>query len=166
MPDLAPADWKEHRYISNWSLICTGTSPVPIDLLCYKSNSIELMRHGIDEEESNVLIVQMANEWSKKHLEKSRDEITELIRLELQSVSQEWLETAAFHAHRWRFSRPVNHPHPLNEDRIMFAGDAWAKPIGTVEAALKSAEQAALELVWKLQYAKKPEPISMQTTLF
>ena len=70
------------------------------------------MRNGIDDEESNVLIVQMANEWSKEHLEKSRDEVTELILQELQSVSQEWLETAAFHAHRWRFSRPVSQPHP------------------------------------------------------
>ena len=166
MPDLAPADWKEHPYISNWSLICTGASPVPIDLLNYESDSIELMRNGIDEDESNVLIVQMVNEWSKKHLEKSRDEVTELILQELQSVSQDWLETAAFHAHRWRFSRPVSHPHPLDEYRITFAGDAWAEPIGTVQAALKSAEQAALELIWKLHYAKKPEPISMQTTLF
>ena len=124
------------------------------------------MRRGIDDRESNVLIVQMANEWSKEHLEKSRDEVTELIRQELQSVSQEWLETAAFHAHRWRFSRPINRPHPLDEERITFAGDAWADPIGTVEAAMRSAEQAALELIWKLHYAKKPEPISMQTTLF
>ncbi|MED5498023.1 MAG: FAD-dependent oxidoreductase, partial [Candidatus Thermoplasmatota archaeon] len=166
MPDLAPADWKEHPYISNWSLICTGASPVTIDLLNYESDSIELMRNGIDEDESNVLIVQMVNEWSKKHLEKSRDEVTELILQELQSVSQDWLETAAFHAHRWRFSRPVSQPHSLDVDRITFAGDAWAEPIGTVEAALKSAEQAALELIWKLHYAKKPEPISMQTTLF
>ena len=124
------------------------------------------MRNGVDEEESNVLIVQMANEWSKEHLEKSRDEVTELILQELQSVSQEWLETAAPHAHRWRFSRPVSQPHHLDEDRITFAGDAWAEPIGTVEAAIKSAEQAALELIWKLHYAKKSEPISMQTTLF
>ena len=92
--------------------------------------------------------------------------MTELILQELQSVSQEWLETAAPHAHRWRFSRPVSQPHHLDEDRITFAGDAWAEPIGTVEAAIKSAEQAALELIWKLHYAKKPEPISMQTTLF
>ncbi|MEC7484250.1 MAG: FAD-dependent oxidoreductase, partial [Candidatus Thermoplasmatota archaeon] len=128
--------------------------------------SIELMRNGIDEDESNVLIVQMVNEWSKKHLEKSRDEVIQLILQELQSVSQDWLETAAFHAHRWRFSRPVSQPHSLDVDRITFAGDAWAEPIGTVQAALKSAEQAALELIWKLHYAKKPEPISMQTTLF
>lgn len=166
MPDLAPADWKEHPYISNWSLICTGASPVPIDLLNYESNSIELMRNGVDEDESNVLIVQMVNEWSKEHLEKSRDEVTELIRQELQSASQEWLESASFHAHRWRFSRPLIQPQPLDEERITFAGDAWAEPIGTVDAALKSAEQAALELIWKRHYAKKQEPISMQTTLF
>ena len=124
------------------------------------------MRNGIDDEESNILIVQMANEWSKEHLEKSRDEVTELICQELRTVNQEWLESAAFHAHRWRFSRPMNRAHPLDEERITFAGDAWADPIGTVEAAMKSAEQAALEFIWKLHYAKKPEPISMQTTLF
>ena len=125
-----------------------------------------MLRTGIDDEESNVLIVQMANEWSKEHLEKSRDEVTELIRQELQSVSQEWLETAAFHAHRWRFSRPMSQPQPIDEDRLTFAGDAWAEPIGTVEAAIKSAEKAVLELIWKLHYSKKQEPISMQTTLF
>ncbi|MGB0787376.1 MAG: FAD-dependent oxidoreductase, partial [Candidatus Poseidoniaceae archaeon] len=149
-----------------WTLICTGTGPVSPNLLNYKSDSIELMRTGIDDEESNVLIVQMANEWSKEHLEKSRDEVTELIRQELQSVSQEWLETAAFHAHRWRFSRPLSRPQPIDDNRLTFAGDAWAEPIGTVQAALRSAEQAALELIWKLHSAKKQEPISMQTTLF
>ena len=80
MPNLAPTDWKDHPYVSNWTLICTGTGPVSPNLLNYKSDSIELMRTGIDDEESNVLIVQMANEWSKEHLEKSRDEVTELIR--------------------------------------------------------------------------------------
>ena len=108
----------------------------------------------------------MANEWSKQHLEKSREEVSELIHQELQTVDQTWLESAAFHAHRWRFSRPLSQPQPLDVERITFAGDAWAKPIGTVEAALKSAEHAALEMIWKRHYAKKQEPISMQTTLF
>ena len=47
-----------------------------------------------------------------------------------------------------------------------FAGDAWAEPIGTIQAALKSAEVAAMELVWKLHYAQQNKPIMMQTTLF
>ena len=125
-----------------------------------------MIRRGIGLEDSNVLIVQMGSDWSKKHLEKSRDEVRDLIHQELQSVDQGWLETASFHAHRWRFSRPLSQPQPIDEDRITFAGDAWAEPIGTVEGALKSAEKAALELIWKLHFAKKQEPISMQTTLF
>ena len=76
------------------------------------------------------------------------------------------VETVAFHAHRWRFSRPLSRPQPIDDNRLTFAGDAWAEPIGTVQAALRSAEQAALELIWKRHYAKKQEPISMQTTLF
>ena len=68
MPDRAPTDWEQHPYISNWTLICTGTDPVPTDLLNYKSNSIELLRRGIDDRESNVLIVQMANELSLIHI--------------------------------------------------------------------------------------------------
>ena len=103
---------------------------------------------------------------ARNTLNKSRDEVTDLIHRELQSVDQGWLETASFHAHRWRFSRPLSQPQPIDEDRITFAGDAWAEPIGTVEGALKSAEKAALELIWKLHFAKKQEPISMQTTLF
>ena len=166
MQGRAPSEWKEHPYISNWTLICTGKSEPPPQLLGYKSYSIELIRRGIGLEESNVLIVQMGNEWSKKHLEQSRDEVTDLIHRELQSVDQDWLETASFHAHRWRFSRPLSQPQPIDENRITFAGDAWAEPIGTVEGALKSAEKAALELIWKLHFAKKQEPISMQTTLF
>ena len=120
----------------------------------------------MNNEESNVLIVQMAKEWTKEYLENSRDEVTDLILHELRPMHSDWLATAEFHAHRWRFSRPANRPHPLDDDRITCAGDAWAEPIGTVQAALKSAEQAALELVWKRHYAKRKEPISMQTTLF
>ncbi|MGA0331227.1 MAG: FAD-dependent oxidoreductase [Candidatus Poseidoniaceae archaeon] len=167
MEGRVPSEWKEHPYISNWTLICTGRSPVTTRLLGYTSDSIDLIRKGIDHEESNVLIVQMENKWSKKHLEKSRDEVTDLIRQEIQSVDQDWLESAVHHAHRWRFSRPTSQPKAIDDDRITFAGDAWAEPIGTVQAALKSAEQAALELIWKRHYAKKQQKsISVQTTLF
>ena len=60
----------------------------------------------------------------------------------------------------------MSQPQPIDEVRLTFAGDAWAEPIGTVEAAVRSAKQAALELIWKRHYAKKQKPISMQTTLF
>ena len=36
----APPEWEEHPYISNWTLICTGKTPCPADLLNYKSDSI------------------------------------------------------------------------------------------------------------------------------
>ena len=84
----------------------------------------------------------MANAWSKEHLERTRDEITNLILQEVQPIASSWFENAHFHAHRWRFSRPINRPRIFKENRITFAGDAWAETIGTIEAALKSAESA------------------------
>ena len=108
----------------------------------------------------------MSNEWSKENLENSRDEVTEKILQELQSLNSEWLKNSNFHSHRWRFSRPLAQPERYEHDRISFAGDAWSEPIGTIEAALKSAEFAALELIWKRYYSAKQDPVSYQTTLF
>ena len=164
--ERAPPEWEQHPYASNWTLICTGYDPIPDELLDYSNDSIELMRRGINDSNSNVLIVQMANAWSKKHLERTRDEITDLILQEVQPIASAWFKDAHFHAHRWRFSRPINRPTSFDNNRITFAGDAWAEPIGTIEAALNSAEVAALELVWKLHYAQQTKPITMQTTLF
>lgn len=164
--DLAPRAWREHPYASNWTLICTGSEVVPQGIIDYTSDSIEIIRCGINDANSNVLIVQMGNEWSKRHLEKSRDAIVELILQELQPLESDWLKQAQFHAHRWRFSRPITRPASLEHERISCAGDAWAEPIGTIEAAMKSGEFAALELIWKRHYAQNMKPISMQTTLF
>ena len=156
----------EHPYVSNWTLICTGTRSIPQNILDYNSDTIELIRRGIDDHNSNVLIVHMTNTWSKMHLESSRDEITQLILEELRPINAEWFDDAGFHAHRWRFSRPSRRADRLHHKRISFAGDAWSEPVGTVEAAMKSAEFAALELVWKLHYNQVFDPISLQTTLF
>ena len=170
-PWLVPAEWSYHPYASNWTLIFTGDGPVPDEITDSSLSSIEIMRPGINQNSSNVLIVQMSNEWSKIHLEKARNSITDLVLSELKSIplsrkAQAWIESASTHAHRWRFARPLQRPKRVQDDRITMAGDAWSEPIGTIEAALKSGEFAALELVWKLHYAKKPEPISLQTTLF
>jgi predicted NAD/FAD-dependent oxidoreductase len=112
------------------------------------------------------MIVQMSNIWSKEHLELSREEVTDLILNEIKPFGPDWLEEADVHAHRWRFARPMHQPDRRHHQRITFAGDAWASPVGTIEASLKSAEFAALELIWKLHSAKEKKPISMQTTLF
>ena len=166
LQNLAPEHWKDFPYASNWSLICTGKATVVNNFTDYTSDSIELIRRGIDHPESNVMIVQMSNTWSKEHLELSREEVTELILNELNSIDSDWLEQADFHAHRWRFARPMHQPDRWHHQRITLAGDAWASPVGTIEASLKSAEFAALELIWKLHSEKKKKPISMQTTLF
>ena len=166
LQNLAPEHWKDFPYASNWSLICTGKQAVVNDFIDYKSDSIELIRRGVDQPESNVLIVQMSNTWSKEHLELSREEVTDLILDEIKPIGSDWLEEADFHAHRWRFARPMHQPDRWHHQRITFAGDAWASPVGTIEASLKSAEFAALELIWKLHSVKEKKPISMQTTLF
>ena len=166
LPQTTPKEWMEHPYVSNWTLICTGTRSIPQNILDYNSDTIELIRRGIDDHNSNVLIVHMTNTWSKMHLESSRDEITQLILEELRPINAEWFDDAGFHAHRWRFSRPSRRADRLHHKRISFAGDAWSEPVGTVEAAMKSAEFAALELVWKLHYNQVLDPISLQTTLF
>ena len=166
IPQLVPQHWADHPYVSNWTLICTGKKPVPNKLLVNDNPSIELIRRGTNHTESNVLIVHMTNDWSKKYLEHSREEITQLILAELNTATSEWLEGAELHAHRWRFSRPSVQPERVDNQRITFAGDAWAEPIGTIEAAITSAEFAALELIWKQHYAQAPQKVSMQTTLF
>ena len=166
LPNTAPKEWKDHNYTSNWTLIGTGREPVPDELLTTSSDSIEHVRRGIKDPDSNVLIVHMDNEWSKQHLELERDEITDLILDELKSNRSEWLTDAEFHAHRWRFARPTEQPQRLNHSRLTFAGDAWSQPIGTIEAAIKSAEFASMELVSKLHSLEKKQSISMQTTLF
>ena len=150
----------------NGSLFFTGKATFLKTSPAYASDSIELIRRGIDHPESNVMIVQMNNTWSKEHLELSREKVTELILNELKSIDSDWLEQADFHAHRWRFARPMHQPNRWHHQRITLAGDAWASPVGTIEASLKSAEFAALELIWKLHSEKKKKPISMQTPLF
>lgn len=166
LANTVPQEWNDHPYISNWTLICTGKEHVPEQIINYASDSIEEIRKGVQKLDSNVLIVHMTNEWSKRHLERSRDEVVELIMNELQPIQSDWFENAGFHAHRWRYSRPLTQPERIHHERITFAGDAWAEPLGTVEGALNSAEFAALELVWKINYAQNRPSISMQTTLF
>ena len=166
IPEELPSTWEAHPYTSNWTLICTGSGPAPQQILDYESSSIELIRRGINHSRSNVVIVHMSNDWSKENLENSREEVTKKILHELEPLNSEWLQNSKFHSHRWRFARPLAQPERYEHDRITFAGDAWSEPIGTIEAALKSAEFAALELIWKRHYAQKPEPVSLQTTLF
>ena len=111
----------------------------------------------------------MSSLWSDKYLEESREEIITRILNEVETIadldSQEWIKTAETHAHRWRFARPRKAPISVDLERISFAGDAWSEPLGTIKAAINSAEWAVAELLFKLQNIS-PNTVSHQTTLF
>ena len=74
--------------------------------------------------------------------------------------------SASIRAHRWRYARPKIVPEEVDIDRISFAGDAWSKPIGTVEAAIDSAKWSVAELLWNLNSDTKKTRNGYQTSLF
>ena len=165
-----PIEWKNHPYQSSWTLILTHSNPSSEKLLSYNHPSIEKIRRGIDDVSSNHVIIQMASTWSDKHLEESQEviieRILELIQSDIDDEAFEWISTASIHAHRWRFARPKVAPKEVDIERISFAGDAWGKPIGTVEAAIDSAKWSVAELLWNLNSNAKPKNSGYQTQLF
>ena len=112
----------------------------------------------------------MASSWSDKHLEESQEfiikRILELIKSEIDHEAFEWISSASIRAHRWRYARPKIVPEEVDIDRISFAGDAWSKPIGTVEAAIDSAKWSVAELLWNLNSNTKKTRSGYQTSLF
>ena len=170
LPDDLPNEWSNHPYHSSWTLILTHSKPSPESLLAVRHQSIEKIRRGIDDNLSNHIILQMSSSWSDKYLEESRDEITKRIVNEvltqLDDGSQEWISDASIHAHRWRYARPKKKPKQVELDRIIFAGDAWSEPIGTIEAAVKSAKWSVAELLWNINSESQPKNTGYQTQLF
>jgi len=112
----------------------------------------------------------MSTLWSDKYLEETREEITKRILNEVEKIvdseSLKWINTAKIHAHRWRYARPKKKPKQVELDRIIFAGDAWSEPIGTIEAAVKSAKWAVAELLWNLNSNLNKTKTGYQTSLF
>jgi predicted NAD/FAD-dependent oxidoreductase len=111
----------------------------------------------------------MASSWSDKHLEESQEiiieRILELMQSDMDDEAFEWISTASIHAHRWRFARPKMIPKEVDIERICFAGDAWSKPLGTIEAAIDSAKWSVAELLFKLKLTTQDKK-SHQITLF
>jgi predicted NAD/FAD-dependent oxidoreductase len=169
MSEELPVEWKNHPYQSSWTLILTHSDSAKENLLSFNHPSIEKLRRGIDDVSSNHVIVQMTSSWSDKHLEESQEFITkrilELIQSDVDDEAFEWISTASIHAHRWRFARPKMVPKEVDIERISFAGDAWSKPLGTIEAAIDSATWSVAELLFKLKLTTQ-DRISHQTTLF
>ena len=165
-----PVEWKNHPYESSWTLILTHSNPASERLLAINHPSIEKLRRGINDVFSNHVIIQMGSTWSDKHLEESQEfiieQILELIKSEMDHEAIEWISTASIRAHRWRYARPKIVPEEVDIERISFAGDAWSKPIGTVEAAIDSAKWAVAELLWNLNTNMKPKNSGYQTQLF
>ena len=56
-PEHAPPEWERHPYASNWTPICTASEPIPTN---YSTTVtiLELMRRGINDSNSSVLIIQ------------------------------------------------------------------------------------------------------------
>ena len=164
-----PKSWENYPYDSNWTLIITGPSTCP-ELRNTQTDSIQEIRYGLEGEQSNNLIIHMNNDWSKEHLEYTRQELIEkfmqLAKLEIDDDLFEWIEKSEVHAHRWRFSRPTTIAHDPGLSRVKFAGDAFANPIGTVEGAIKSAKLATLDLVWSLDSLQEKQKTIIQSKLF
>ena len=165
-----PEEWKNHPYHSSWTLILTHSNPANDKLLSFSHPSIEKIRRGINNISSNHVILQMASSWSDKHLEESQEviieRILELMQLDMDDEAFEWISTASIHAHRWRFARPKMIPKEVDIERICFAGDAWSKPLGTIEAAIDSAKWSVAELLWNLNTNTKQKNTGYQTQLF
>ena len=165
-----PEEWKNHPYHSSWTLILTHSNPANDKLLSFSHPSIEIIRRGINNISSNHVILQMASSWSDKHLEESQEviieRILELMRSDMDDEAFEWISTASIHAHRWRFARPKMIPKEVDIERICFAGDAWSKPLGTIEAAIDSAKWSVAELLWNLNTNTKQKNTGYQTQLF
>ena len=110
---------------------------------------------------SRSLVLHSNSGWSKKHLEKSRSEIVELIldqcRRFADNDALKWLESSNYQGHRWRFARAIRTGTEINIPRIVMAGDAWGKPVGTVGGAISSGAWAAAELVFYLSNFSKRE---------
>ena len=172
IPEELPVEWKNHPYQSSWTLILTHSNPANDNLLAFNHPSIEKIRRGIDDINSNHVILQMASTWTDKYLEESQEfiieRILELIQPDMDDESFRWVSTASIHAHRWRFSRPKEVPDKVEIKRISFAGDAWCEPVGTIEAAVKSAKWSVAELLWNLNSNSnsKPKSTGYQTQLF
>jgi predicted NAD/FAD-dependent oxidoreductase len=165
-----PEEWKNHPYHSSWTLILTHSNPANDKLLSFSHPSIEKIRRGINNISSNHVILQMASSWSDKHLEESQEiiieRILELMQSDMDDEAFEWISTASIHAHRWRFARPKMIPKEVDIERICFAGDAWSKPLGTIEAAIDSAKWSVAELLWNLNTNTKQKNTGYQTQLF
>jgi predicted NAD/FAD-dependent oxidoreductase len=165
-----PEEWKNHPYHSSWTLILTHSNPANDKLLSFSHPSIEIIRRGINNISSNHVILQMASSWSDKHLEESQEVIIErilkLMQSDIDDEAFEWISTASIHAHRWRFARPKMIPKEVDIERICFAGDAWSKPLGTIEAAIDSAKWSVAELLWNLNTNTKQKNTGYQTQLF
>lgn len=164
-----PNSWENYPYDSNWTLIVTGPSICP-ELSKTQTDSIQEIRYGLEGEQSNNLIIHMNNDWSKEHLEDTRQELIEkfmqLAKLEIDDDLFEWIEKSEVHAHRWRFSRPKTIARDPGLSRVKFAGDAFANPIGTVEGAIRSAKLATLDLTWSLDSLQGKQKTIIQSKLF
>ena len=165
-----PDEWSTHPYESSWTLIMTHQNPAPDSLTSAEHSSIDKIRRGFNDNSSNHIIIQMSTMWSDKYLEETREEITERILNEVETIadpdSKEWVKTAKTHAHRWRFARPREAPISVDLERISFAGDAWSDPLGTIEAAINSSKWAVAELLWNLNSNAKEKSVGYQTKLF
>lgn len=169
MMDDLPSSWEKYPYNSNWTLIITGNSYCP-EISKSESESIQEIRYGIKGERTANLIIHMSNDWSKKNLEDSRQELIlkfmEVAKLELEKGLIDWIEKSEIHAHRWRFSKPAQIAEDPGFNRVKFAGDAFSQPIGTVQGAIKSAKLATLDLAWSLHSLQEKQKRIIQSKLF
>ena len=158
---MAPDDWKNSNYESIWSVLFSNDSVIPRSVIKAAQNAGLIPVHGSDNP-SSCLVLHSNSEWSKKHLEKSRDEIVELILHQCRKFADndalEWLDSSNCQGHRWRFARAIRVGSKINTPRIVMAGDAWGEPVGTVGGAISSGAWAAAELVFYLSNFSKKGP--------
>ena len=156
--EMAPDGWRDSNYESIWSVLFSNDSVIPRSVIKAAQNAGLVAVCGSDNP-SRSLVLHSNSEWSKKHLEKSRSEIVELIldqcRRFADNDALKWLESSNYQGHRWRFARAIRTGTEINIPRIVMAGDAWGKPVGTVGGAISSGAWAAAELVFYLSNFSK-----------
>ena len=165
LPD-APAAWTTHPYEATWSLVLAHEQPWPESVRSGLTN-LKLEVEATDG--SRGLVVHLSPEWSRTHLEMDRTDVIQSFFSmveDLESSALDWIKAATVQAHRWRFSRSSAIGQRSGFSRLVEAGDAWAEPVGSGGAALRSGAWAAANMAWQCRPPVEHQTTAVQKTLF
>ena len=143
-----------------WALMLTFETPFEVGFDLQRSDSDDLAWISRDSSKprrcaaKDCWVVHASPEWSQRHLERHRDEITEMmIDLFRGAFGGRLPEIEHAFAHRWRYARttaPLGRPYLCSDDRTLFVGGDWC--LGArVECAFESGQAIADALTGALK---------------